>query len=93
MIIDFDESIIEYPNIKRYPGGASNDLMPNLQHPENPLPLIDLGHPNRVEEGGGGLELDGADLVVKTTAMTSSGGRGLVSGFRHANATNNNATR
>ena len=28
-LIDFDKSIIKYPNIKRFPGGASNDLWPN----------------------------------------------------------------
>ena len=37
---DFDRSIMKYPNIKRYPGGASTDLIPNLQMPENPLPLL-----------------------------------------------------
>jgi arylsulfatase len=26
VIVDFDKSIIKYPNIKRFPGGASNDL-------------------------------------------------------------------
>ncbi len=41
VIVDFDESIVKYPSIKRYPGGASNDLIPNLQHPENPVPLVD----------------------------------------------------
>ncbi len=39
VIIDFDKSIMKYPNIKRSPGGASTDLIPDLQHPENPLPL------------------------------------------------------
>ncbi len=52
VIIDFDKSIVKYPSIKRQPGGASNDLVPNLQHPENPLPLIDLKHPPRVKAGG-----------------------------------------
>jgi arylsulfatase len=40
VILEFDESIIKYPSIQRYPGGASNDLIPNLQHPEDPLPLL-----------------------------------------------------
>ena len=40
-IIEFDQSIVKYPSIKRFPGGASNDLIPNLQHPENPVPLVD----------------------------------------------------
>jgi arylsulfatase len=37
----FDESIMKYPSITRFPGGASNDLIPDLQHPKNPLPLLD----------------------------------------------------
>jgi arylsulfatase A-like enzyme len=40
VILEFDKTIMKYPNIRRYPGGASNDLVPNLQHPENPLPLL-----------------------------------------------------
>ena len=40
-LIEFDQSIMKYPSIKRFPGGASNDLIPNLQHPENPVPLLD----------------------------------------------------
>ena len=41
-IMEFDKSIVDYPNIKRFPGGASNDMNPNLQHPENPVPLMDI---------------------------------------------------
>jgi len=41
VIVEFDQSIVKYPSIKRYPGGASNDLIPDLQHPENPVPLVD----------------------------------------------------
>jgi arylsulfatase len=44
-IIEFDQSIVKYPNIKRYAGGASNDIVPNLQHPENPVPAMDLTKP------------------------------------------------
>jgi arylsulfatase len=40
VMLDFDKSIMKYPNIKRFPGGASTDLIPNLQVPENPLPLL-----------------------------------------------------
>src|SRR6516165_7059351 len=40
VIIDFDKSIIKYPSITRYVGGASNDLVPNLQRPDNPVPLL-----------------------------------------------------
>jgi arylsulfatase len=51
-ILEFDASVVKYPSIKRFPGGASNDLVPNLQHPENPLPLMDLSKPVRVKGGG-----------------------------------------
>ena len=40
VIMDFDKSIMKYPSIKRFPGGASTDLRPDLQHPENPAPLL-----------------------------------------------------
>jgi arylsulfatase len=43
VIVDFDKSIMKYPSIKRYPGGASNDLVPNLQRPDNPVPLLKSG--------------------------------------------------
>jgi hypothetical protein len=45
-------SIMKYPNIKRFPGGASNDLVPDLQHPENPAPLLDPARPPHVKAGG-----------------------------------------
>jgi hypothetical protein len=41
-ILDFDKSIVDFPNIKRFPGGASNDMSPNLQDPANPVPLMDI---------------------------------------------------
>ena len=53
VLIDFDKSIIEYPSIKRFPGGASNDLRPDLQRPDNPVPFLDLRNPPRVKSGGG----------------------------------------
>jgi arylsulfatase A-like enzyme len=40
-LLAFNKSIIKYPNIKRFPGGASTDLLPNLQQPENPVPVLD----------------------------------------------------
>jgi arylsulfatase A-like enzyme len=40
VMIDFNRSIMKYPSIKRFPGGASTDLIPDLQHPENPTPLL-----------------------------------------------------
>ena len=41
-ILEFDKSIVDFPNIKRFPGGASNDMNPNLQDPANPVPLMDI---------------------------------------------------
>jgi len=52
VILDFDKTIIQYPNIKRYVGGASNDLVPNLQRPDDPVPLLKGSNPNT--KGGGG---------------------------------------
>jgi arylsulfatase len=39
---EFDKSIVDFPNMTRFPGGASNDTVPDLQHPNNPLPLMDI---------------------------------------------------
>jgi hypothetical protein len=44
VLLEFDKSIVDYPSIQRSPGGASNDNIPDLQHPKNPLPLMDLKH-------------------------------------------------
>jgi arylsulfatase len=44
VVIAFDQSIMKYPSIKRFPGGASNDLQPNLQNPGNPVPALDPAH-------------------------------------------------
>jgi arylsulfatase len=51
-LAEFDKSIMKYPSIKRFPGGASNDLIPNLQHPENPVPSLD---PNNMPKAGAGV--------------------------------------
>jgi arylsulfatase len=40
-LMEFDKSIMKYPSIQRFPGGGSNDLIPNLQHPKDPVPLLD----------------------------------------------------
>ena len=53
VLIDFDKSIMKFPNIKRFPGGASNDLVPNLQDPANPVPAMDPKKPPKVKAGGG----------------------------------------
>jgi arylsulfatase len=54
VILDFDKSILKYPNIKRFVGGASNDLIPNLQHPEDPVPLLKDQIEKLRNVGGGG---------------------------------------
>jgi len=51
VIENFDKTIMKYPSLTRYPGGASTDLVPNLQRPTNPLPLLkpeNLPHPQSV---------------------------------------------
>jgi arylsulfatase A-like enzyme len=53
VIVDFDKSVIKYPNIKRFPGGQSTDIIPNLQHPEDPVPAL-KGAPEPHHMGGGG---------------------------------------
>ena len=52
-LIEFDKSIIKYPNIRRFPGGASNDLRPNLQDPSNPVPAMDPNKAPRIGGSGG----------------------------------------
>jgi arylsulfatase A-like enzyme len=52
-VVAFDKSIMMYPSIKRFPGGASNDLQPNLQNPANPVPALD---PNNMPRTGGGAD-------------------------------------
>jgi arylsulfatase len=52
-VMEFNKSIVEYPSIKRAPGGASNDWRPDLQHPENPVPAIDVKNPPQIKGGGG----------------------------------------
>jgi hypothetical protein len=44
---------VDYPSIKRSPGGASNDWRPNLQNPDNPVPLVDIKNPPKVKGAGG----------------------------------------
>ncbi len=52
VLIDFDKSIIKYHNIERSPGGASTDLIPDLQHPNNPLPLLQNQTPSNIAGAG-----------------------------------------
>ena len=30
---EFNKSIVQFPSKNRFPGGASNDMLPNLQNP------------------------------------------------------------
>ena len=46
VLAEFDKSIVDFANIKRIAGGASNDMIPNLQNPENPLPYMDFKKPS-----------------------------------------------
>ena len=39
VIVEFDKSIVDFPNIKRLPGGASNDQLPDLQNPRILCPI------------------------------------------------------
>jgi arylsulfatase len=53
VMVDFDQSIIKFPSLQRFPGGASTDLIPNLQHPDNPLPILNGQTPHPAQAGGG----------------------------------------
>ena len=53
VLVAFDESVMKYPNIKRAPGGASTDLVPNLQTPDNPVPALKGIAIPHVEGAGG----------------------------------------
>jgi arylsulfatase len=48
---EFNKSIVQDPNIERFPGGASNDMIPNLQNPKNPLPYDPIKLPSTVHVG------------------------------------------
>jgi arylsulfatase len=53
VVMEFNKSIVDYPSIKRLPGGASNDWRPDLQRPDNPVPLLDMKKPLNIKAGGG----------------------------------------
>ena len=47
VILEFDKTLMKFPNITRFAGGASTDLIPNLQRPDNPVPLLkDVTNPH-----------------------------------------------
>ena len=47
-LTEFNQSIAKCPNITRFPGGASNDTIPNLQNPANPLPFDPMKLPKTI---------------------------------------------
>jgi arylsulfatase len=53
-VMEFNKSIVKYPNLERFPGGASTDYLPNLQNPKNPLPYDPMKLPKTVGAAGGG---------------------------------------
>ena len=53
VMLDFNQSIMKFPNIRRVPGGASNDLVPNLQDPANPVPALDPQNLPKIGAQGG----------------------------------------
>jgi arylsulfatase len=53
VVMEFNKSIVDFPSIKRAPGGASTDWRPNLQNPDNPVPFLDMKNPPKVKAGGG----------------------------------------
>ena len=58
-MVDFDKTVIKFPSIRRFVGGASTDLKPDLQNPDNPVPLLKQQIENHVEphaQGGGGRQ-------------------------------------
>jgi hypothetical protein len=52
VVMEFNKSIVDYPSMKRAPGGGSNDWRPDLQRPDNPVPLLDMKKPPRVKAVG-----------------------------------------
>jgi hypothetical protein len=52
VVMEFNKSIVDFPSKKRVPGGASNDWRPNLQQPNNPVPLLDMTKPPQVKTMG-----------------------------------------
>jgi arylsulfatase len=45
---EFNKSIVQFPNKARFPGGASNDNIPNLYNPANPLPYDPIKVPKTI---------------------------------------------
>ena len=45
---EFNKSIVQYPSFTRFPGRASDDMLPSLQNPANPLPYDPLKFPKTI---------------------------------------------
>jgi arylsulfatase A-like enzyme len=52
VVMEFNKSIVDFPSTKRQPGGASTDWRPNLQNPNNPVPLLDMTKPPNIKAHG-----------------------------------------
>jgi arylsulfatase len=50
---EFNKPIVNHPNVERFTDGASNDMIPNLQSPKNPLPYDPVKQSKTVGAGGG----------------------------------------
>ena len=62
VIVEFDKTIMKFPNTRRFVGGASNDLVPNLQNPDNPVPLLKQQIDQRGEPHAEAAAADGSYL-------------------------------
>ena len=67
---EFNKSIVQYPNKTRFPGGASNDMIPNLTTRRTRCPTIRSRYRRRSElgaarhnSGTGWIRLDGAGAL------------------------------
>jgi arylsulfatase len=52
VVMEFNKSIVDFPSKKRVPGGGSTDWRPNLQQPDNPVPLLDMKKPPQIKAIG-----------------------------------------
>ena len=66
VVIEFDKSIVKYPSIKRVPGGASNDLRPNLQRPGQPGAVDGYEEPATGQRRAAASPADGWRAVLQS---------------------------
>ena len=71
VMIEFDKSVMKFPNIRRFVGGASTDLRPNLQDPSDPVPLLR----KQIEEREAGSR-PGRRRLITSSRTTKRGGFG-----------------